>query len=240
MSASPAVVAAPLEAEISPFLRRIGARRDLRSDDLRTYRGSVGDREVVAAVLGDGARRSGRGLEQLLEQVSGDRFLLIGVAGGLSPALVSGSLVQAETVVSATGDYLTLTPEGAVGGVASGTIVSSREIVGTTARKRELWRATGRVERCVVDLESWTIVRRLEREGRPLAVVRAVLDPADEDLPLDFASLSDEEGRVVRSRVLKRLLRHPSAIAGLLGLRARVRDCASKLDAVAEQWVSQR
>ena len=90
----------------------------------------------------------------------------------------------------------------------------------------------------VVDLEAWVIADRLAQEDCPFGIVRAVLDTAEEDLPLDFAALSDEDGGVARSRVLTALLRHPFALRGLLRLRSRVRLCGETLGSVAEEWVS--
>ncbi|HXO41335.1 MAG TPA: hypothetical protein VN999_07805, partial [Thermoanaerobaculia bacterium] len=69
-------------------------------------------------------------------------------------------------------------------------------------------------------------------------VVRAVLDPADERLPLDFEACRDGSGRVSNARVLGRALARPRSFGKLWRLRTRVRDAAAGLAALAECLVA--
>lgn len=230
------VVAAPLEEEIAPFVARLDAAAERRGADLVTYQGRLHDLPVVAAVIGDGAGASERGLSRLLMQVEPERLLLMGVAGGLSDDLGVGALIQAAEVRSE-GDGVRRGRRADLE-VPSGTVATAERIVSTRDAKRALWEALGRPRRCVVDVESYGVVERMEHLGVPWTVVRAVIDPSEEDLPLDFGALSDAEGQVVRSRVLWYLLRKPVAMKGVLELRSRVRSCAASLATVAEKWLA--
>ena len=231
------VVVAALEEEIAPLVARMSGRVAHGSDGLVTRWGELCGRPVLTAVVGDGARPADRRLGRLLSATEPERLLLVGVAGGLSDDLGVGSLIQAGSVGRVPGDARWTAPGASIPGVPEGSVVTADRIASTAAAKRELWKAVGRPPRCVVDLESWGIVERTENLDVPWTVVRAVIDAAHEDLPLDFGALSDAEGRVVRSRVLRSLLRKPLAIRGVLELRSRVRTCAARLADVAQTWL---
>jgi nucleoside phosphorylase len=90
----------------------------------------------------------------------------------------------------------------------------------------------------VVDLESVAYARIAAARSLPYLVVRAVLDPADERLPLDFEACRDGSGRVSNARVLARALARPRSLGKLWRLRTRVRDAAARLAALAERLVA--
>lgn len=232
------VVVAALEEEIAPFVGRISGAVAHGSDELVTRRGELDGRPVLTAVIGDGAGPAERGLGRLLAANEPERLLLVGVAGGLSDDLAVGSLIQAGSVGRVPGEARWTAPGASIPGVPEGSVVTADRIASTAAAKRELWEAVGRPPRCVVDLESWGVVERTENRGVPWTVVRAVIDAAHEDLPLDFGTLSDAEGQIVRARVLWSLLRRPMAMKGVLELRSRVRTCASRLADVAQTWLA--
>lgn len=237
MRASIPVVAAALEVEIAPLVARMKGKVAHRSSELTTRQGEIAGRPVLTAVIGDGYGPAERGLGRLMTTLEPERLLLVGVAGGLSTDLEAGSLVQAGSVGRVPGAVRSTATGVPVAGVPQGSVVTAERIVSTAAAKRELWASLGRPPRCVVDLESSGVVERMEYLGVPWTVVRAVLDAADEDLPLDFGALSDAEGQVIRSRVLWSLMRQPLAIRGVVDLRRRARECASRLAEVAETWL---
>lgn len=90
----------------------------------------------------------------------------------------------------------------------------------------------------VVDLESVAYAQVAAARSLPYLVVRAVLDPADERLPLDFEACRDGGGRVSNARVLARALARPRSLGKLWRLRARVRDAAARLATLAERVVT--
>ena len=241
------VVVAPLDEELEPFLRRIDAERAESLPHGRVYRGLWVGRRVVAAVVGDGAGRAARSLECLFERYPATMTLMIGIAGGLSPDLRQGDLVRASRLLDLSsgkdpvewpvpgGDEL----PGADGlpGV-EGLAVCVERILGLAEQKAALWRRLGEPRRAVIDLESATLVRLVEAVAADWAILRAVIDPQDEDLPLDFAAASDAEGHVERGRVLRQLVARPMAIGEVLELRRRVARCAEVLAVAACRWIA--
>jgi nucleoside phosphorylase len=86
-----------------------------------------------------------------------------------------------------------------------------------------------------VDLESMAYAAAAAAHGVPYLVVRAVLDPAEETLPLDFEHCRGAGGRVSHGRVVLRALERPGSFAELWRLRARVRTAAARLGDLAER-----
>lgn len=226
------LVAAPLVDEIEPFLALIGAYRSGRLPGGWTWRGELGGKEILAAVLGDGEDRSRRSLEVLLERHGLSRALMIGVAGGLSPDLRIGDLVRAEIVVREGGQWASES-----GG--DGRVISSKRIVASRSEKAALWARKGEEMRCVVDLESAGFALLLEASGVNWAVCRAVSDTAEESLPAELVSASDDGGHVSRIALLRGLLARPRALSELISLRGRVEECAPLLAEAARIWVEE-
>jgi adenosylhomocysteine nucleosidase len=83
------------------------------------------------------------------------------------------------------------------------------------------------------DLESAAYARVAAAWPLPYLVVRAVLDPADEELPLDFEACRDASGRVRNARVVLRALARPRRLADLWRLRSRLAGGAARLGAFA-------
>ncbi len=150
-----------------------------------------------------------------------------GLCGGLDPRLRPGDLILGAEVVS---------DEGAVRTDAAVTASLAKRLLGagarvvverfaasaapllTVAAKAELRRAT---EASAVDMES-LIAGRYAREQRvPFAILRAVADPADRDLPPLVLKAVDSNGGIDALAVVGGLIRSPGQLAGL---RAAARD----------------
>jgi nucleoside phosphorylase len=237
MSQVPLIIA-PLREEIAPLLDQCRGTQVLRAGALHLYSGHLAGRELRVAVLGDGAMAAERGLQRLLQEVTPGRVLLIGLAGGLSDDLPAGALVQARAVRPLEDAQGATAQDASIPDLARATIVSAPRILSTAESKQQAWDALDNPPRCVVDLESATLTRQLEEFSLPWTVVRAVSDSQDEDLPLDFARLSNAEGSIERSRILAALLRRPMALGGLLRMRSRARSCALTLSRAATDWLS--
>jgi adenosylhomocysteine nucleosidase len=174
------------------------------------------------------------------------------VAGGLTPGLASGTLVAARQVVAEDGTPAPAAPEAAwlaqavAGGAVAGVAVAARSILGDPAAKRQLLcravapsgGAGGRETAwpvATVDLESLAFAHGAAAHGVPYLVVRAVLDPAEETLPLDFEACRAASGRVSNLRVVLRALARPGSWRALWRLRGRVGAAATRLLALAQQ-----
>ena len=230
------LVVAPLAAELRPFLRSIAARRREALPGGAVYSGRWKGRELLAAVIGDGAGLARRGLERVAE-LEPRRLLLVGVAGGLSPELGVGDTVRAGRVIEMSGG--TAAREWRSPGGGGATVIAGERILGAAAEKQALWQGLGSPTPAVVDLESAVFVRAALGCGVDWAVIRAVSDEAAEDLPLDFAAASDAEGHVLRARVVSQLAARPGALAAVRQLRQRLTACAERLEKKALGWVEE-
>jgi adenosylhomocysteine nucleosidase len=257
-----AIVSA-LGAELASVAAAATGLRRLRVGGGWVARGWLGGRPVVLATTGDGALAAARGLERLLAAERPERLLVLGVAGGISPGLATGDLVVARRIFEwrvegGEAGELVGVPEGRVdgmvmGGISAGRLaagaaiscdrilVESREKLALYERLRRLGPAGAGDMTAVCDLESAVYARLAAAHGIPFLVVRAVLDSAEEDLPIDFNRCRTAGGEVSNTRVVTRALAQGfgaggggrAGFAALLRLRARLRLCARRLGAVA-------
>jgi adenosylhomocysteine nucleosidase len=143
-------------------------------------------------------------------------LISFGLAGGLDPDFRAGMLVVPLAVVEAGRIRPTNAKLGmALGGLSAGMLAAESEIVVTAAEKFALGRST----LCgAVDLESGAVARVAERHGIPFAVLRAICDPADRDLPPAALAALNEKGAIAIARVALSILRHPGQIPDLIAL----------------------
>jgi hopanoid-associated phosphorylase len=145
-----------------------------------------------------------------------------GVCGGLDPRLRPGDLILGAKVVSAEGRINTdeaVTSSLAQRLIDAGARVAVERVAGvsspvSTARaKAELRLATGAA---AVDMESLIAGRFALERRTPFAILRAVADPADRDLPPLVLSAVDSDGRIKAAAVLGDLVRSPGQFTGLV------------------------
>ena len=151
--------------------------------------------------------------------VSGATGLIsFGLAGGLDPALRAGILLV-PTAVLVDGRSV---PTDAVlsqtfsDGMA-GLLLGARDVAASAASKAALFAATGAA---AVDLESGAVARVAAEHGLPFAVLRAICDPAERNLPPAALIALDRHGAIGLARVLRSVLAHPAQVPGLLALAA--------------------
>jgi len=172
------------------------------------------------AICGDGPT-----LRAQLAKLGDTRFDLVvswGVCGGLDPRLRPGDLIIGSEVVSSEGGV------GADEAVASSlarrltdarTPVRIARIAAVsspvlTARVKADLRIATRA--AAVDMES-LIAGGFAKEGRtPFAVLRAVADPAERDLPPLLLDAVDPDGRITAGALFGKLVRSPGQLAGFI------------------------
>lgn len=213
-----------LPEEAAPFQRFL-----LRNPDLQ--------KRVSVAVSGVGVKNSETAAKKLLE-IPGKPFRLLivcGFGGGLSPDVKPGSLMTANRV-----EYFGFYP-----------LFQKSFQIEETLRDRLFRRfafpdSQPRFEFCdfattdhvlisqsekqsffdqhscpVVEMETAGAVSVAEEKRIPWIATRVITDAATEDLPLDFNALSDENGNPDRSKIIRAVLRKPTAIPGLVRLGGR-------------------
>jgi adenosylhomocysteine nucleosidase len=169
----------------------------------------------TVAIGGGGAEGARAAAERLLAD-GAEALVSFGLAGGLDPALLAGAILVPEAVLAA-GRVWPVDPALArrLGPLDARKILGGGAVVSTAAEKRHLHEATGAA---AVDLESGAVAEAASRAGRPFAVLRAICDPADRDLPPAALAALGAGGALAVSRLLGSLLSRPGQIAALLAL----------------------
>jgi adenosylhomocysteine nucleosidase len=169
-------------------------------------------RVAVGGGTADGAEAA---VHRLIGQ--GVRALVsFGLAGGLDPMLRPGALIVPEAVVTQ-GRHLATSPSlnDQCGGGTGHTLLGADGIAATVAAKQRLFVSSG----CAaVDIESGPVARIAEARGMPFAVLRAICDPAERDLPPAALSALTDAGAIGFLAVLGSVLARPGQIPSLLAL----------------------
>jgi hopanoid-associated phosphorylase len=159
-----------------------------------------------------------------------------GLCGGLDPRLRPGDLILGSEVVS---DERALTTDAAVTAslaerlrgagmrVAVERFASSDAPVVTVAAKASLIRRT---EAAAVDMESRIAGEYALQQRIPFAILRAVADPAERNLPPLALKAVGADGGVKAHRVIGELIRSPWQLAGLRALAADSRAAFQALE----------
>jgi hopanoid-associated phosphorylase len=149
-----------------------------------------------------------------------------GLCGGLDPRLHPGDLILGAEVVSRAGavrtdEAVTMSLAqrliGAGARVVIERLAASDAPVLTAAAKAELRRATGAAG---VDMESLIAGQYALEQRAPFAIVRAVADPAQRDLPPVVLKAVDSGGGINAHAVIGELIRSPGQFARLSVLAA--------------------
>jgi len=151
-------------------------------EEARPFRRYAKDASAVQVlVTGMGRRNAARAFENFLANRNPSTVITAGYAGGLNPALTPGTVL-----FSLSNDFRELQNRLEAAGASQGSFVCSDQIAVTSEDKRKLSESSGAD---AVEMESEEIVRLCREKGLPVATVRVILDPAHQDLPLDFNEL---------------------------------------------------
>lgn len=176
----------------------------------------------IAARLGCPVEAGGGtpwGAEQAAERLVAEgasALLSFGLAGGLVANLRPGDVVVPMGVVEAG----RIRPTDAalsqiLGGWSGGMIAAEADIVTCAADKAALAKSS----LCgSVDLESGAVARVAERHGIPFAVLRAICDPVERDLPPAALVTLNARGAIAVTRLAGSILRRPWQIPDLIAL----------------------
>ena len=237
-AAHDAVVLAAMPEELGPLRALLADAQPVPGGGfgIEIIAGRLGDSRVALAVTGDGDRNARVRAAAVLALAPARSLLAIGVAGALSADLVAGELVAVTRVLREQGPLLAASPQlaNAAGQSArAGVAVTADRIADTIDEKQRLLAIVaalgGGGAAAVVDLESAAYAEAAIAARIPWLILRAVSDTAAEALPSLLNRSRDVGGAVRRGRVVAGLLREPSALPRLLGLRRRVAACAESL-----------
>jgi len=217
--------------------------RALRLPRLQTFSFPVfGDGRFRLAPIGLAASSLSARFPTLLEGLHRPLVISAGVCGALDPEMPCGSLASPETVIGMLGDRDAVSVAhhrhqvAALSGrgmrFATGALVTVSQVAATPEAKATLRETTGAV---AVDMESVPILREAAAAGCPSLVLRGVSDDAGDSLPFELMGLVTAEGRVLKARAARAVLRHPTIVPQAIQLqRATQRALATVAEAL--QW----
>jgi len=184
---------------------RAGALRRRGHDGPFSHEGTAGTWTVVAGVLGVGPSSARRATERMLERGTFHHVMVVGIAGGLDPALPVGGLIVPRQV--------RLYPDGPQyhshplpSRRAEGNLMTTDGLLSA----EETWRAILESGFGAVDMEAAGVAEACERAGVDWSVYRGISDRPDEDI-VDQAvfALSKPDGSADLRAVGRYLIRDP-------------------------------
>ena len=146
-------------------------------------------------------------------------IVLVGLAGGLDPRLVSGDLVVVDEVVDPHGRVIEppISRRLRIADAKRGRVTTTGRVVASAEAKHALGRTTGAV---IVDLESLHFAELSRERDWDWGIIRVVGDPADQAVPGALDRFVDHLGRIRLGVVAGEIFRRP-ALLGTLRLLAR-------------------
>jgi adenosylhomocysteine nucleosidase len=175
---------------------------------------------VHILVTGMGHKNARRSISERLKFTRPELVISSGFAGSLAPNLRCRDIVFEEPLSPALRTVLEQTRAHAA------TFHCASRIAVTQQEKRLLREQTGSD---VVEMESGIIAEVCRKEGIPVAVIRVILDEAEEDLPLDFSRMLDENERLLFGKLFMALIRSPGKIPDLIRFGNRSKKAAIAL-----------
>lgn len=208
----PLAVVAAMGSELAPLAARARLRRD-RLGPMAVRTGELHGAPVVAAVVGVGTARARAATERLLEAADPRGLVMVGICGGLDPALAVGAVVRPAVVEDgATGERVR--PDDPLGS-GDGVLRTSDHFEDDPAELERL-RAAGVV---ALDMETAAVAAACRARSVPWAVARAVSDrPADGLVDAAVAALAGAKGRPQPGALAGYVLRRPGSLRTLARL----------------------
>ena len=181
-----------------------------------TAEARIARRRFSRVAVGGGTAAGAALAAERLTMQGAQALVSFGLAGGLDPMLRPGTVIVPATVVTA-GRHLATDPglNAMFGDDTGHALLGADGIAATAESKRYLFLATG----CAaVDLESGSVATVAERHGVPFAVLRAICDPAERDLPPAALGALNDGGAIGLLRVIGSVIGRPRQIPALVRL----------------------
>lgn len=198
-----------MENEVG-FLRRAMTPPDESRN--RFVVGEIESKTIILLRSGVGPQNAAQRITRLTDEKPPDCVFSIGCAGALSPSLLVGDAVVAETIIddSANGKEYVPTPE-LVEKVGScleesgfschvGTTVTTSEVAGTPEQKNNLAAKYGAL---AVDMETAQVAEWAASWDIPIVAVRTVSDTSKDSIPPELGGIVGPKGKLVISKAVR-------------------------------------
>jgi adenosylhomocysteine nucleosidase len=203
--------------------------------------------DMIAVQSGVGYQRAAAATRLLVHRYTPQALVSFGFAGGLLPEIAPGTLIVGaqlvqegrlldtpleadhelvgQFVTAACGESLPVRP---------GRLITVHHLVADSPSKTELARRSGA---CAVDMETAGVVEVAQAAGVAWVAVRAVVDTADEELPVACLRTLRADGRVAPGSLLSVLWRSPRLAQHFLWMGRRTRTARRCLSRVLDRWI---
>lgn len=195
---------------------------------------------VKAVAIGGQPTRAQAAVRELA--AAGASYIVsFGYAGALRSGLAPGALLLPRRVVLENGDALALGDgDGLYDRAAEnlstelplvyGNLLTVRSALTKAAEKQAAGKSSGAV---AVDMESYWVAEASLAEGLPVLAVRAVSDPAEQDIPRAAAKAMTPDGKLDMAGLIGELLQRPGDLPTLLSLARHSRKAGAALSGAA-------
>jgi len=190
---------------------------------------------LIACAAGtvEGASRAAK---QLIDK-GANRLISFGVCGGLAAGVETGDLILPKTVLmegetlSLAGDWHSQLLE-QFPHAKTGALASVKTAVTTPGQKSQLHQSSQAI---AVDVESYAVMKVARAHNLKSLIIRAVLDPSHQALPLAALNGVNDKGETQIWPVIKGLMKRPQELPDLIRLgRQNMRACEA-LDQVIKK-----
>lgn len=172
------------------------------------------------------------------------KLISFGIAGGLDPKLLVGDVVFSTYVTTMLDEVFgarsdTKSPSLRLGGsgrlVTAGVLGVDR-IAFTPSDKAKLYQIS---RAGIADMESHSVARAAQTEGKSFMVLRAVSDGAKDTLPAYVESAVSAEGKPLLAPILKGLASNPTTLPHLLNLKKNTDRALASLEETSARILPQ-
>ena len=193
---------------------------------------------TLVVVSGIGGSAAARGARALID-AGATALISWGMAGGLDPALASGTIFLPSEVISRDGTavitarYWRERLSAALAAhqpVACGKLLTSAQAIASSAAKAAAFRATGAA---AVDMESLAVAEVAGSHALPFIAVRVIVDTAADIVPQAVIAASGSSGHLQIGRLIAAVALAPADLGALIRLLPRYRAASRSLGAVA-------
>lgn len=226
-----------LDMEFAPWRKkRLFAR--VAEQSFPEYEAEFGGAQVRVALTGVGGVRAKKVASAALGWRP-DICLAGGLAGSLRGEYRVGQVLAARDVMELESNRIAAVDKplfrsaGACGAVIVDRLLTASTMIASAEDKKRLGRMAAAVE-----MESFAVLIEAAAHAVPAIAIRAISDDADEDLPMNFDRVLDENGGVIASRIASAVVRAPHKLPALMKLGWRSRCAAVKLAEFLDRYVA--
>jgi adenosylhomocysteine nucleosidase len=177
------------------------------------YCGRYQGLRLQVVLCGAGPVRAAQGAAQLARYGEPELLISVGLSGGLWHEACTGNMAVASSIETP-GKPILNNAYPVKTSIPAFPMLTLPTVVTTRAEKQEVRQAYP--DCWSIDMESYNLAEAATAAGLPWICLRAISDPWNQDLPLDFNQLINSQGQPSLPGILKSLASQPSKIPPLI------------------------